>query len=198
MSRPSSAADTASRILDVAERLVQTRGFNAFSYADIATALNVTKASLHYHFQTKAVLGRCLIDRYRTVFLATLDRIDAAHADAVAKLAAYAAIYADALENGRICLCGMLAAEYTTLPTAMQEGIRGFFDANEAWLVNVLASGRRTRQLAFTGPPVDVARGLVAALEGAMLLARSRQDASQFRTVARRSLSGLKLKAVAA
>jgi TetR/AcrR family transcriptional repressor of nem operon len=198
MSRPATAADTSTRILDVAERLVQTRGFNAFSYADIATALNVTKASLHYHFSTKAALGGCLIERYRTAFLAALDRIDAAHLDAVAKLAAYAGIYADALENDRMCLCGMLAAEYTTLPAAMQEGIRGFFDANEAWLVNVLASGRRRKQLAFTGPPVDAARGLVAALEGAMLLARSRQDASQFRTVARRSLSGLRLKAVAA
>ena len=28
--------DTATRILDVAERLVQVRGFNGFSYADVA------------------------------------------------------------------------------------------------------------------------------------------------------------------
>ena len=39
-------ADTGRRALDVAERLVQTRGFNGFSYADIAEALGVTKASL--------------------------------------------------------------------------------------------------------------------------------------------------------
>ena len=49
--------DTPQRILDVAERLVQTRGFNGFSYADIADALKVTKASLHYHFRGKADLG---------------------------------------------------------------------------------------------------------------------------------------------
>jgi TetR/AcrR family transcriptional repressor of nem operon len=198
MSRPLTAADTSTRILDVAERLVQTRGYNAFSYADIADALNVTKASLHYHFSTKAALGGCLIDRYRTAFLVALDQIDANHVDAVAKLAAYAGLYADALENDRMCLCGMLAAEYTTLPTAMQEGIRRFFDANEAWLVNVMTPGRKRKQLAFTGPPVDAARVLVATLEGAMLLARSRQDTSQFRTVVKRVLSGLRLKAVAA
>src|SRR5215211_135610 len=52
--------DTADRILDLAERLVQTRGFNGFSYADIASELGLTKASLHYHFPTKAELGRCL------------------------------------------------------------------------------------------------------------------------------------------
>src|SRR4051812_36469384 len=33
---------TADRILDVAERLVQTRGFHGFSYADVATELGVT------------------------------------------------------------------------------------------------------------------------------------------------------------
>ena len=51
------AADTADRILDSAERLVQVRGFNAFSYADVARELGITKASLHYHFAGKAELG---------------------------------------------------------------------------------------------------------------------------------------------
>jgi len=47
----------------VAERLVQVRGFNGFSYADIAAELHITKASLHYHFATKADLGEALIAR---------------------------------------------------------------------------------------------------------------------------------------
>jgi TetR/AcrR family transcriptional repressor of nem operon len=193
MARPTVATDTSTRILDVAERLVQKRGFNAFSYADVADALNVTKASLHYHFPTKAELGACLIERYRGSFLGALQRINDAHVDAVAQLRAYAAIYADVLENDRMCLCGMLAAEYATLPAAMQDGIRRFFDGNEAWLVSVLTAGRRKQQIAFAGRPVDAARVLVAALEGAMLLARSRQDATQFRTVARRSLADLRV-----
>ena len=45
---------TAEQILDVAEGLVQTRGFNSFSYADIAKQLGITTASLHYHFGSKA------------------------------------------------------------------------------------------------------------------------------------------------
>ena len=65
--------DTSQRILDTAERLVQTRGFNGFSYADIATTLGVTKASLHYHFPAKAKLGQRLIERYEKNFLAALE-----------------------------------------------------------------------------------------------------------------------------
>ena len=70
--------DTAQRILDVAEQLVQVRGFNGFSYADIAAELGITKASLHYHYRGKAELGRALITRYGQRFTAELEAIDSA------------------------------------------------------------------------------------------------------------------------
>ena len=56
--------DTANLILDVAEQLVQVRGFNAFSYADVAGELELTNAALHYHFPSKSELGEALIARY--------------------------------------------------------------------------------------------------------------------------------------
>jgi len=185
------ASDTSSRILDIAERLVQTRGFNAFSYADIARALHITTASLHYHFPTKAKLGERLIQRYRTSFLGALDRIDETSRDAGTKLRAYAGIYATVLDNNRMCLCGMLAADYATLPKPMREEVRLFFDANEGWLVEVLRRGRAAKELAFTGPPVEAARVLVATLEGAMLLARSHGDPSRLRSASDHLLADL-------
>src|SRR5215212_6693077 len=93
--------DTADRILDLAERLVQTRGFNGFSYADIASELGVTKASLHYHFPTKAELGRCLINRYGEAFAQALADIDADSSDAREKLRRYANLYARVLGTDR-------------------------------------------------------------------------------------------------
>src|SRR4029079_1922981 len=97
MAKPAPAADTAQRILDVAERLVQTRGFNGFSYADIAEVLDVTKASLHYHFPSKADLGRRLIERYEQTFLAGLKGIDATGAAPREELKSYARTYAAGL-----------------------------------------------------------------------------------------------------
>src|SRR5438309_11042421 len=90
-------ADTASRILDIAERLVQSRGFNGFSYADVASELKISKASLHYHFPGKAELGEALIGRYAARFADALREIDRRGGDAPAKLDAYAAIYAEVL-----------------------------------------------------------------------------------------------------
>jgi TetR/AcrR family transcriptional repressor of nem operon len=183
------ANGTSGRILDIAERLVQTRGFNAFSYADIAAALNITKASLHYHFATKAKLGERLVERYQESFVAALARIDESCDDAGSKLRAYVAIYTDVLDNDRMCLCGMLAADYATLPEAVKDRVLHFFDANETWLTLVLLRGRASKELAFSGPPVERARLLVGALEGAMLLARSHGDHCRFRSAATRMLA---------
>src|ERR1700728_4433475 len=88
---PPTAAATA--ILDVAEHLAQTRGFNGFSYADIAVQLRVTKASLHYHFPSKAELGRALVERYHENFVAALAAIDRTVTSAPDKLKRYAGLY---------------------------------------------------------------------------------------------------------
>jgi len=183
--------DSARRILDVAERLVQTRGFNGFSYADIAEALDVTKASLHYHFPSKADLGRRLIERYEQAFLAVLKGIDATGAAPREKLKRYVRIYADVLRDSRMCLCGMLASDYATLPKAMKEDVKHFFDENEQWLVAVLEQGRKSGALEFKGSPLDLARVIVGSLEGAMMLARSYGEPARFDTAAERLIASL-------
>src|SRR3954452_7466527 len=97
---------TAERILDVAERLVQLRGFNGFSYADIAADLGITTASLHYHFRGKGELGQALITRYAARFSDALVVIDRDLPDARTKLEAYTGLYADVLRGERMCMCG--------------------------------------------------------------------------------------------
>lgn len=191
MAKAAAPADTSQRILDVAERLVQTRGFNGFSYADIAEVLDVTKASLHYHFPSKADLGKRLIERYEEAFLALLKAIDATGAAPREKLKRYARIYADVLRDNRMCLCGMLASDYATLPKPMKEEVRHFFDENEDWLAAVLEQGRKSGGLEFKGSALELARVIVGSLEGAMMLARSYGDAARFDTAAERLLASL-------
>ena len=151
---------TTSRILDAAEHLVQVRGFNGFSYADVAAELQITKAALHYHFAGKADLGEALIARY-------------------------------ARRDRKMCLCGMLAAEYQTLPPPMQDAVIGFFNDNERWLEAVLERGREDGSLRFAGTPRDAARMVVGGLEGAMLVARPYGDIAWFEAAAANLLAGL-------
>ena len=182
---------TATHILDVAELLVQVRGFNAFSYADIARELGISTASLHYHFAGKAELGEALIARYAARFAEALADLDTGVTDAPAKLDGYARLYLQVLRHRRMCLCGMLAAEYQTLPAAMQDTVIRFFDQNETWLQRVLEQGQADGSLQFTGSACDTARMIVSSLEGAMLLARPYGDISRFQAAAANLLSGL-------
>jgi TetR/AcrR family transcriptional regulator, transcriptional repressor for nem operon len=184
-------ADTATRILDVAEGLAQVRGFNGFSYADIAAELNITKAGLHYHFAGKAELGEALIERYAERFSGALEEIDGSGAEAPAKLEAYVRIYADVLRDKRMCLCGMLAAEYETLPEPMREAIVRFFDDNESWLAKVIEQGRQDGSLRGNGSATDDARTIVSGLEGALLVARPFGDVKRFEGAATRLLESL-------
>ena len=182
--------NTAQRILDIAQRLVQTRGFNSFSYADIASELGVTKASLHYHFPSKGDLGNKLVVRYEATLLSALAAIDREVDDPVEKLRRYADIYASVLRNSRMCCCGVLTSEYSTLPPPMQTALRHYFDENERWLSAVLRAGREEGKLDFNGEPADSARLMIGSLEGANMIAYSYGDLKRFEQAANLLLMG--------
>jgi TetR/AcrR family transcriptional repressor of nem operon len=185
------ASATTERILDVAERLLQARGFNGFSYADVAGELGITRAALHYHYPGKAELGEALITRYADRFSAALADLDAASTAAPVTLQGYVDLYAQVLGQQRMCLCGMLAAEYLTLPPAMKRGVTAFFDDSSSWLRSVLERGRREGTLMFSGPAADSAAMVMGGLEGAMLITRMSGDVEGFRAAAVRLLAGL-------
>jgi TetR/AcrR family transcriptional repressor of nem operon len=189
--RPVRGDETAMRVLDVAERLVQVRGFNGFSYADVAAELGITKAALHYHFAGKGSLGAALMDRYCDRLAANLAALAAAGPSAPARLRGYAALYRNMLRQERLCLCGMLAAEYQTLPPAMQAAVIRFFTLNEAWLAEVLTEGAAAGEIQLAGSAQDAAVALVAGLEGAMLVSRPFNDMARFEAAAGPLLAGL-------
>jgi TetR/AcrR family transcriptional repressor of nem operon len=182
---------TTVRILDVAERMLQVRGYNGFSYGDVATELGITRAALHYHFQSKAELGQALIQRYAARFAAALDHLDATAPDAATRLRGYVGLYTDVLSADRMCLCGMLAAEHRTLPDPLQQAVCDFFSANTAWLRKVIEQGCADGSLRCPGSPEDSASMVLGALEGGMLIARLDGDVARFTAAAKQLLAGL-------
>jgi TetR/AcrR family transcriptional repressor of nem operon len=182
---------TTVRILDVAERMLQVRGYNGFSYGDVATELSITRAALHYHFPGKAELGQALIERYAARFATALEQLDAAAPDAAAKLRGYVALYTDVLGADRMCLCGMLAAEHRTLPSPLQQAVCDFFSSNTTWLRKVLEEGCADGSLRCPGTPEDSASMVLGALEGGMLIARLDGDVARFTAAAQQMLAGL-------
>jgi TetR/AcrR family transcriptional regulator, transcriptional repressor for nem operon len=182
---------TATDVLDVAERLVQSRGFNGFSYADVADELDLSKAALHYHFASKAELGEALLLRYAQRFFDALTDIDSEVGGAPGKLHDYVDLYRRVLRDKRMCLCGMLAAEYETLPDRMQQAVVYFLDRNETWVSKVLEQGRMEGSIGFDGKSDALARTIVGSLEGAMLVARPYGDLTWFEATASHILGEL-------
>jgi TetR/AcrR family transcriptional repressor of nem operon len=181
---------TATRILDVAQELAQTRGYNAFSYADISEQVGIRTASIHYYFPSKSDLGRALIGRYRRTAEQLFAQIDRATTDPRQKLRRYSGIFSDLMLHGeRMCLGGILAADILTLPSEIGDEVQAFFGLNERWLSGVLDEGRRAGLLHFTGSPGAEARLLVASLEGALLVARSYADVDRYRELAEKLLA---------
>lgn len=180
------------RIMDVAQRLMQVRGYNAFSYADISDEVGVRKASIHHHFPSKGELARRVVARYRTDTRAMLATIDQETGDARRKLERYVALYEAMLRDGpRLCLCALLSAELPTLPDAVRAEVRAFYDDHEAWLDRVMEDGATVGTLRVDGPIETAAQLTLAGIEGAMLVARAHGDPTRFAAITHKLLAAL-------
>ena len=185
-------AETKERIVETATRLAQTLGFNAFSYADIAEAIGIRKASIHHHFPTKADLAAAMVGAYRTGFTGVLAAIDSDAGPYGERLRRYTGAYKASLLDERMCLCGMLASDASTLPDPLKRQVSAFFDENVTWLASTLDLGRRTGELAFDGDPAARAKLLLAAMQGALLVARAMADEAFFDTTVNELIGGLR------
>lgn len=185
-------AGTRERVIEVARSMMQQRGFNGFSYNDVAAAVGVSHVAVHHHFKAKSDLGAAAMADYGRTFTEALTDAERRHPDAAGRLKAFMELFRRVLDEGdRLCLCGMLASEYVTLPESIRAEVRSFFERSEAWLAHVLEDGRERGQLSFDESPKVVAEALLASLEGALISARTFGDARRFVTASEWLVSGL-------
>ncbi|MCP1175852.1 TetR/AcrR family transcriptional regulator [Ralstonia chuxiongensis] len=161
------AIGTRDALVHVAESLMRTKGYAAFSYADLAETVGIKKASIHHHFPTKEDLGIAIVEDYIASVRTEFERIERTHPDVVARLMAFFVTFRASSEGGLLPLCGALAAEMAALPAGLQKLTHRFFDVQLNWLTAILDEGvakreiprgRGTRQKAFL---------LLSVLEGA-------------------------------
>lgn len=164
------AIGTRDALVQAAESLMRTKGYAAFSYADLAEVVGIRKASIHHHFPTKEALGMAIVEEYIARVRADFEHIEREHQDLVGRLAAFFRLFRASSEGGLLPLCGALAAEMAALPSGLQKITHRFFDVQLKWLTAILDKGvakgeiprgRSTRQKAFL---------LLSVLEGASFI----------------------------
>ncbi|MEL7074698.1 MAG: TetR/AcrR family transcriptional regulator [Cyanobacteria bacterium J06648_1] len=170
---------TAQKILTVAQHNVQTKGFNGFSYRDLAVEIGIKTSSIHYHFPTKDDLALALVEAYHNAFEAELSKIRVESGNGRSQLKKYIQLFERNLAvDNKFCLCGMLASEINSLSERVKQAIQSFFSANELWLSELITKGQADGSLNQAVTPDLAAAQLLATLEGAMLIARSAEAAN--------------------
>jgi|FLOH01.1.fsa_nt_gi TetR/AcrR family transcriptional regulator, transcriptional repressor for nem operon len=169
-----SSEATANKLLDAAQVLIQERGYNAFSYKDLAEDVGIRTASIHYHFPGKASLGLALMERYNDELRLALAGIDGSGRTNKAKLKSFIKLYSDTEARGAICLCGSLASDRETLPEPLQGAVKTYIESSEQWIASTVKDGVRDGEFAYAGRPADAAAALLSSLQGGLILSRAR------------------------
>jgi TetR/AcrR family transcriptional repressor of nem operon len=171
------AIDTKTALLDSAEQAARTRGFDAFSYKDLADAVGIRKASVHHHFPTKAALSVALIERYCANFETACINICAIHNTGATRVAALMELYRNALDGGKsLCLCVSFSTSCESLPPEVSIRISRFRRLIVAWLADAFEKGQLDGTICNVSDPIQEASATLPLLEGAQLAARSQGD----------------------
>jgi TetR/AcrR family transcriptional regulator, transcriptional repressor for nem operon len=189
--------DNHQRILEVAEHLTQTVGYNAFSYHDIAEKVGIKTSSIHYHFPTKADLGKAVVKKHIDALSHELEQlIDNKKISCQKKLEFFINTIIDKtyLSDRKMCLGGMLASDVLTLPDTIQYEVREFFNRLENWLTRLLKEAIEKKE--FFIEKKDIKNEVViifSILEGSLLLARLFQEEKHLNIVKKHILQRLTL-----
>ncbi len=161
---------TRDALLKSAEIQLRTRGYAAFSYADLSEEIGIRKASIHHHFPTKENLGEELIKQYIDLFTDKLKSIDELYADPVVRLREFSLLFLASVNDRLLPLCGALAAEMAALPESLQILGRGLLAQQLAWIEKSLVQAAQLHGWTLTKPTRAYALMLLSALEGSSFI----------------------------
>ncbi len=183
----------ATEIANCAQALLAVRGYNGFSYSDIAEAVHISKPSVHHHFPSKAELVSTVLRRYceeaRTGMAALARQVP----DPLARLKAYTGYWEKCIRDSgsAFCVCAMLGSELAAIPQEVADEVRVHFQDLQGWLASVLKEGAGQGVFRFDGTPKAEAMAFMATVHGSMLAARVYGDADMFSVPVRQALRRL-------
>ena len=158
-------SDTKTKILDVAERLTQTKGFRGFSYLDLADEIGIKTASIHYHFKTKDDLAIALVRRTHHDHVQAFQNLDKELNKPQQRLQAVIDYFKGYITEQRFCLCGMMSVELRSVSSSVSQNLSAYFEDFQAWVATQFkAMGKKNSKV--------LALAFISALEGSLMLAR--------------------------
>lgn len=160
-------SDTKTKIVEIAESLIRTKGYNGFSYKDIAQELHIKNAAIHYYFPAKSDLGCAVIERSRNSFR---QQTAGRYLSPAQKLDAFIQIYEISQKNNCVCFIGALGASYDSLPENMQHSLQQAGQEIRQWVEGLLQEGLASKDFSFTCTTIEMADLVTTTLAASLIL----------------------------
>ena len=154
----------------IAADFVQRAGLHNLSFRTLANEVGVKSSSVHYYFPEKSALASALITNYSSQLRQRLKEIGESKGTLEEKLKQFIDIFEAVIDSGKLCLCGIMAAEVSTLDEDNRTLLTSYFVESEDWLNAQLEAERD--QLYCDLDPSIIAKVVMSGLEGAILIDR--------------------------
>jgi TetR/AcrR family transcriptional repressor of nem operon len=167
---------TREKILNSAQRLIQTRSFHGFSFQDIADEVGIRKASLYHYFDSKDAIALAVLERAADWVNAQMQDVE--EKEPRDRLEAYFRMFGVIHGKGeRMCPGGSFASVFDAVSSPVQAALHCFTKMHLDWLESIIREGVARGQFEIGDQrPRDVAMQIVAGVQGALLAGRLTGD----------------------
>lgn len=163
------SSTTKDQILHEASRMVLDRGLHGMSLQELATKLNLKKASLFHHFPSKLALALELYRFYQASFIKWTEN------HATYSPEKQILLYAKELtrwicEKQRVCPVGALSLEWHLVEPELKVEIKKLHTLQRNWLESLFKEIKKTEHLKVSTS--EAVMGTMALMQGSIQLAR--------------------------
>ncbi|WP_157729774.1 TetR/AcrR family transcriptional regulator [Bacterioplanes sanyensis] len=155
----------------IATQQIRHKTLAAASFRELGKAAGIKSSSVHYHFKSRDALLLELVKDYHRDFFADLSQRCSEISSPRQRLSTLADVFCDSHAKQMQCLCQAYAAGIDSLNDEHRQASQAFFDELQHWVSDTLANARL---LAL--PRDELAKVVVSALEGSLLLDRGEQE----------------------
>jgi TetR/AcrR family transcriptional repressor of nem operon len=158
--------------------LFNTRGYHATKISDIMKASGVQKGNLYFYFKSKEALAQALVREAQKEYMDYL-HANARGSSALEKLDNVLAAIFDLHVRKKFvggCIFGNMALEMGDNNFQFRKDIRDIFDEWVKFLSSLIHEAVRSGEIVVELAPEDLARHIVAAMEGGIMLSRLSKD----------------------
>jgi len=179
---------TKNRIVETAQQLFHMKGFSNASMDDIIKKSGVKKGNLYFYFKSKDALGYAVLNRFTEDFMQRHQNLAARPGRSLQKIYEMLDRMEHALQERNCrggCPFGNFAIEMSDIHEGFRNRVEKVFDAWTHQLQEILDSAKQEGELNRSLDTQALAQLLVAVIEGATMLAKTKKDAKAFRNCAR-------------